>query len=513
MLKYSVVICVMAAALTAVLYHNIINLHFPTLLEEEATDSQHSIAIGVLSARGNAAQRQALRETWAGYITNNTKLWDQVIVKFIVGNESCDVPREFLEDPYSCRSIALNTSGMDLASEMVAFNITKTTSAKTSHQDSEVLNAEYYGLDFTVNYPVVIKKLGLHDAMALYEEKCTVTLYDTWSKEPIIRVNFSTHDSGTTEDSIMFKNVEEYLFPKDFHGTIVVGPIRQYNQALLGVGASNKQHIFVLPNNTNILSIKPFQRKAKTDDFPEGISFPNFHFFPGNFIFELYKPEEVETLIASKGQAEELLLESNQKETQSLCDEQQEFGDLLLVDGIDVYRNIPNKMLQFFHWVIRTSAAKFIIKTDDDCFMNIDNIMATLEDVEISARSRSWWGNFRTSWPLDLIGKWAEHDYPAPVYPAFACGSGNLLTQDLVQWIVNNSKVLHAYQGEDVSMGIWLGSILPSYVNDRRWACDSVCHRDVFVLPEQSPEQLRAVWRNWIQCKDPCGCHNDKTQN
>jgi hypothetical protein len=47
-------------------------------------------------------------------------------------------------------------------------------------------------------------------------------------------------------------------------------------------------------------------------------------------------------------------------------------------------------------------------------------------------------------------------------YPAFACGSGNVVSQDLVQWIAANANALFAYQGEDVSMGIWLAALNPA---------------------------------------------------
>ena len=54
--------------------------------------------------------------------------------------------------------------------------------------------------------------------------------------------------------------------------------------------------------------------------------------------------------------------------------------------------------------------------------------------------------SFRRNWPLDNFGKWAENEFTSSIYPAFACGSGNLLSRKLVDWIAMNSDYLHLYQ-------------------------------------------------------------------
>ena len=69
-----------------------------------------------------------------------------------------------------------------------------------------------------------------------------------------------------------------------------------------------------------------------------------------------------------------------------------------------------------------------------------------------------WWGHFRNDWAVERSGKWAEPDYTAAVYPSFACGAGNVLSRDLAALIGVNVDSLHSYQGEDVSLGIWLAA-------------------------------------------------------
>ncbi|CAG2158634.1 unnamed protein product [Oppiella nova] len=112
----------------------------------------------------------------------------------------------------------------------------------------------------------------------------------------------------------------------------------------------------------------------------------------------------------------------------NISQEMVDHKDILLIDSIDVYRNLAEKVVQ-------------------------------------SMKLRVW--------PLDYWGKWAENDYESPLYPTFACGSGYVLSADLVQWIASNANYLHRFQGEDVSMGIWLSAIKPNYKDDKRWICNN----------------------------------------
>lgn len=54
--------------------------------------------------------------------------------------------------------------------------------------------------------------------------------------------------------------------------------------------------------------------------------------------------------------------------------------------------------------------------------------------------------SFRQNWAVDRVGKWQELEYASPAYPAFACGSGYVVSRDLVQWLSSNAGQLKAYQ-------------------------------------------------------------------
>ncbi|MEQ2203442.1 hypothetical protein XENOCAPTIV_030148 [Xenoophorus captivus] len=97
---------------------------------------------------------------------------------------------------------------------------------------------------------------------------------------------------------------------------------------------------------------------------------------------------------------------SLRREDADLQEESLRHGDMVFVDVVDTYRNVPSKLLQFYKWYAKQS------------------------------------------WAVDRIGKWQELEYASPAYPAFACGSGYVVSRDLVQWLASNAKKLKAYQVE-----------------------------------------------------------------
>ena len=87
-------------------------------------------------------------------------------------------------------------------------------------------------------------------------------------------------------------------------------------------------------------------------------------------------------------------LKELEKEEKLLQEEAVEHGDILLVDVVDVYRNIPAKMKSTYEWLVvmwfihvlfafiatvcrisRHIDFRYLLKTDDDCFVHIEQIL------------------------------------------------------------------------------------------------------------------------------------------
>ena len=461
------------------------------------------LIIGILSSRNHFEQRQALRDTWVGHITNTSELNDKLLVKFLVGRESCNIPPEYRDDPYSCKELNISYNHQRLQRDIEAFQVAD---HHNDESDCHILTKnpiEVIGFDFKVNHDIVIDKLGVFvNDLDSISGSVKVMIYDTWRREPVAISRFSPHQPGVSHNGFNYRPVEQYILPKDFEGTIVVEGLN-YDQQ--NVGCMN-----VSRNGKGLISIKQFFRYGK-----EGGKYPldtqkvlpgSLYPIGGNFIYRAHNYEKLYKWRNDRSDKEKKHLKEIENETKKLNEELSKHNDLLLLDVIDTYRNLPQKVLKFYQWVHSSVNYQFVIKTDDDCFVNIQNILSAFEPRGLHKAKKTWWGQFRTSWAVEHDGKWAELDYPCSGYPSFACGAGSLLTADLVKWIAINEPYLHSYQGEDVSQGIWMSSILPFYDHDSNWVCDDACHKAMYVSAEHSSEELRTMWKNLKQCNNPCLC-------
>jgi hypothetical protein len=81
----------------------------------------------------------------------------------------------------------------------------------------------------------------------------------------------------------------------------------------------------------------------------------------------------------------------------------------------------------------------------------------------------AWWGQFRFGWAVSRAGKWADPDYAGLSYPAFAGGGGYALSARPVRLLAALARDLYRYQGEDVSLGVWLAALGVEMLHDPDW--------------------------------------------
>lgn len=464
---------------------------------------RYDVVIGVLSARGNHEQRQAIRDTWLGHVMQHTLLRKKVLIKFIVGDEPCLIPPQDRLDQFSCELEPVIDPVLD--EDIIAHRVPKGTVGHFTHQGP-------LGLDFRVNFPVVITQLGVLDSNSDgLKNGLTTRLYDKISQLEVLSVNFTPENPGELIGGSRFKPVDQYLLPKGFEGTIVAE-----NFSLFDPSSNDPMMHGELDNGGGLVTFQRVSRfGAERGVFPENeerFSEDMNPYGAGTFIYRAYATDgefskvKLEERRKEKEDRKEMWRAVLSRERKELQREMSQYDDILLVDVVDVYRNLPRKLLKFYSWAVRNTRFNFTLKTDDDCFVNVEAIFMALESRKLRGKERIWWSRFRSNWPVERVGKWRELDYTAPIYPSFACGAGNVLSADLVQWLAFNEDHLKTYQGEDVSMGIWLSAVGSSLVNDYRWSCGRECDTEIFTSPENDPEELREMWSDLQDCGDPCGC-------
>uniref|UniRef100_A0A3P9KWY0 Hexosyltransferase n=1 Tax=Oryzias latipes TaxID=8090 RepID=A0A3P9KWY0_ORYLA len=449
----------------------------------------YEVLVGVLSARHHHELRQAIRETWLGYIRDHPHFRHRVEVKFIVGKHGCAVPEEDREDPYSCSLLNFSepVTGQDAEIETVVVT------------DPSVLapaDVSAVAVDFKVLHPVVVTKLGVFSSSSRAElhGNVTVKLLQLDQEEAVVTAHFSPASTGTMLNWVWYKPVEQFILPKGFEGTLVWESAD--SAALTTVDASSVK----LSDGGGVLKISSIAEGVLPHR--SALGFPGL---AGGFTFTIYDGDGLAELLRGRPARMESHASRLKREDAALQEESLRHGDMALVDVVDTYRNVPSKLLQFYKWSVENTAFSLLLKTDDDCYIDVDSVLLKIDHKALKRR-HFWWGNFRQNWAVDRIGKWQELEYASPAYPAFACGSGYVVSQDLVQWLASNAEKLKAYQGEDVSMGIWMAAVGPQKYQDAGWLCEKECYADMLSSPQHTAEELRSLWDRKRVCGDPCGC-------
>lgn len=52
--------------------------------------------------------------------------------------------------------------------------------------------------------------------------------------------------------------------------------------------------------------------------------------------------------------------------------------DILALDCADTYENLPQKSLKLYEWLVTNTDAQYVLKIDDDCFLNVDEYFLSL---------------------------------------------------------------------------------------------------------------------------------------
>lgn len=175
------------------------------------------------------------------------------------------------------------------------------------------------------------------------------------------------------------------------------------------------------------------------------------------------------------------------------------FGDIIIVPYMDHYDLVVLKTIAICEYGIRTVAAKYIMKCDDDTFVRVDSIISEARKVR-SDRSL-YMGNMNYHHRPLRSGKWAVTyvEWVEEEYPTYANGPGYIVSADIAQFIVSDfeKRRLKLFKMEDVSMGMWVEQFNRSrpveYVHSLNF-CQYGCIDDYYTAHYQSPRQMTCMW-------------------
>lgn len=146
------------------------------------------------------------------------------------------------------------------------------------------------------------------------------------------------------------------------------------------------------------------------------------------------------------------------EEDMKLLREQQQNRDILFVKEVDFYDKLPAKLKACYDYSSKVlSNVSWSVKVDDDFYVDVNKLYINLHTFDASVPAVV--GNIVGGGFPPQGGKWKElPQYPAKArYPKFPLGSyGHAVSGPLSQYLSSHTRELFAYQGEDVSLGIWL---------------------------------------------------------
>ncbi|KAL7132950.1 hypothetical protein ABFS83_12G109500 [Erythranthe nasuta] len=195
-----------------------------------------------------------------------------------------------------------------------------------------------------------------------------------------------------------------------------------------------------------------------------------------------------------------------------LMKESEYFGDIVLVPYMDNYDLVVLKTIAICEYGVRTVAAKYIMKCDDDTFVRIDAVIMELNKIE-SGRS-FYVGNINYYHKPLRHGKWAVtyEEWPEEAYPPYANGPGYIVSSDIAQYIVSEFEEhkLRLFKMEDVSMGMWVEQFNSSraveYVHSLKF-CQFGCIEGYYTSHYQSPRQMTCLWHKLQLHGKPLCCN------
>ncbi|XP_060073769.1 beta-1,3-galactosyltransferase 6-like [Ylistrum balloti] len=172
-------------------------------------------------------------------------------------------------------------------------------------------------------------------------------------------------------------------------------------------------------------------------------------------------------------------------------------NDLVLLKLNDSFVALTKKMLESFKWLDSKIDFKFLLKVDEDTFVQIKKLKS---ELKLKPKKKLYWGFFDGRASVKKKGKWPESEWKlCDRYLPYALGGGYILSSDLVHYIASNSKILKLFNNEDVSVGAWLGSLDILRQHDPRFDTEYIsrgCNNLYLVTHKHSNMQMRAFKQN-----------------
>ncbi|XP_010546943.1 PREDICTED: hydroxyproline O-galactosyltransferase GALT3 [Tarenaya hassleriana] len=204
-------------------------------------------------------------------------------------------------------------------------------------------------------------------------------------------------------------------------------------------------------------------------------------------------------------------LHTNAQANLEMWREAQVYGDIQFMPFVDYYGLISLKTISLCILGTKVIPANYIMKTDDDAFVRIDELLSSLAEKPSRALLHGLI-SFDASPDREQGSKWciSKEEWPRDSYPPWAHGPGYIISRDIAKFVVKGHRRgdLKFFKLEDVAMGIWIQQYnqtvqTVNYVNDKRFH-NSGCEPDYVLAHYQGPRLLLCLWQKLQRNHSTC---------
>ncbi|XP_044468417.1 hydroxyproline O-galactosyltransferase HPGT1 [Mangifera indica] len=149
---------------------------------------------------------------------------------------------------------------------------------------------------------------------------------------------------------------------------------------------------------------------------------------------------------------------------------------IILENHVEAPQDVPKKAKLFFAYAADKWDADFYAKVNDDIYVNIDALGATL--ATYVDKPRAYIGCMKSGEVFSEQGhKWYEPDWwkfgDKKLYFRHASGEMFVISQALAKFISINRSILRSYAHDDISAGSWFLGLDVKHIDESKFCCSS----------------------------------------
>ena len=145
---------------------------------------------------------------------------------------------------------------------------------------------------------------------------------------------------------------------------------------------------------------------------------------------------------------------NNAVEADRITREEQIFGDIIQGDYAESFANKVFKVQSGFEWAAKYCNFHYLLKTDDDVFVNIHGLIDFLSRDD-TPKTGFYYGHLMQNSPVLRSGVYAvsQEDHPEEVYKDYLSGGGYVLSEDLAVKFTAMFDVVKPLKIDDAYIG------------------------------------------------------------